>query len=897
MKKNIALPIILLIIFSGTCFSQVTTGTVVGRLVSPDGSPVSEANVVLSGSASLNNIGTSTDTRGRFYFHNIAIGKYTLRITHVSYKISEVHDIDVNLGSETNLGTIKMEAGQTELGEVVIISNSQVLSRSGEISQSLQKETMDFLPVDRDYKNAITLLPQINTSYYGDGLNVNGSTGGENMFYLDGINVTDNFSSQISPTFNNSSFVPYNFIKEVKIKESGYSAEFGRALGGIVDVVTKSGSNHFQGQVFGYYSGSFLNGVPSSGATGAAIKKTSNYDAGFNFGGPLIKDKLWYFVAYSSYKTQHDTEIKGHGFFPDQTISQLFAAKLNWRISSNTNLDFTLIGDPTTSTPIANAVGNSQVVPDSIANSDILRAKTKNGGVNISLKGASQISDRTIIDFSISAYNRSSDLSGATEKGESEPSFIDINTSIASGGYGYRENFDITKQSAKFSLTHTENLHTFKVGGEFEFNSTTGTLAITDPGYIYQYAPDYYFVFDFKSNLDLHSRYAAAFYQHDWQVSKSLSVTVGIRWEMQRLYDKSTVLQSFDNQWQPRLGINWFLNKEETKKLSIHYCRVYQFIPLNFCYYYSPANEALITLYDTDPRSSGASPTDTLDQLIPYTTQRFQYNKYIFNANYADQISMQYQQQLGKGLTFTSRVLFKSLRDAFMLGVDSTNTEYSGNPGKGQMIFLPKVKQEYAALELGLTKSKGNFTYGFYYVLSRNYGNITGFYNQENRNYNPGGQASFGAQTTVDSLKANTTGLMPNNRTHVLKLNAFYRFKNGFSMGTFLNISNGTRLNQYIQNKISGWDLLSKRGTAGHLPTILDLNFRLTYKPQKFPARFSMDIFHVGTPQKVVDQVQLKTLHRYDESQNDVYSPNPTYGQPVRFQPPMAVRFGFEYNF
>ena len=90
----------------------------------------------------------------------------------------------------------------------------------------------------------ISLLPQSNLSYYGDGVNIGGATGFENKYFVDGVEVTDPLLGV------SSTYLPYNFIKEVEVKAGGYEAEFQSALGGVINVVTNSGTNQFHGSVF-----------------------------------------------------------------------------------------------------------------------------------------------------------------------------------------------------------------------------------------------------------------------------------------------------------------------------------------------------------------------------------------------------------------------------------------------------------------------------------------------------------------------------------------------------------------------------------------------------------------------------------------------------------------------
>ena len=102
-----------------------------------------------------------------------------------------------------------------------------------------------------------------------------------------------------------------DFIEEIEVITGGYNAEFGRATGGVVNVVTKSGSNEFKGSIFGYYQPGFLTAAAKVAPVNASsiditANTAYNADFGFELGGPIIKDKLWFFVGFAPQFVQND---------------------------------------------------------------------------------------------------------------------------------------------------------------------------------------------------------------------------------------------------------------------------------------------------------------------------------------------------------------------------------------------------------------------------------------------------------------------------------------------------------------------------------------------------------------------------------------------------------------
>lgn len=882
---------LLFIVFACSALhGQNVSGDLKGRLQTVDGTPVEGATIRVSGPFMQTERISVSLANGSFAVLGLPVGEHQVSVTHISYRERTISAVRITLGGTTNLGRIEMEPGDTSL-DTLVVTGSRIPYKS-EFNAQMTRTTMDNLPLDRDYKSAITMLPQVNASYFGDGLSINGSTGAENMFFLNGVNITDNFASAWSPTLSNSTFIPYNFIKEVSVKQSGYSAEYGRAIGGVVDVVTQSGTNAFKGQGFAYYSGSFLNANPKSGLTGATIGKTSNYDLGFSVGGPIIKDKLWYFAAYSFYENTIDTQIGGV-FFPDKTTTHFGTLKLDWQASKKTKLDLTLLADPTKRTPVVSIdswFGSN--VPAVVENPDAMWARTEGGGLSLALNGKTQVSENTMVEYGVNGFRRRTVFGGATTLGDTTRQYYDLATQTISGGIGYNENFSLTKGNARMKVTHVEVNHTIRAGMELEYNRNEGPSAGKS---IYkQDAPyDLYMNYNSQTQTEQASTYQAVFLQHDWQLTGRVLLELGLRWERQDLRAfNGNVLQSFENQWQPRVGLNWFLDADEKQKLSFNYGRVYQAVPLNFGYLFPTGTQsASQKAYSSDPRVPGTPSDSTIWSFGPEPTEIPTKNQ-LFNTLLSDQFAVQYTRVMGTHMQLSARILWKTSKDPFIINQDSTFAILLGNPGRGDLAYLDPARHDYTAAELGLSGSLLNnrFTYNVFYVWSRTFGNYVGIWDQEVRFYSLGSSTLL---ATTPERRANQTGLLPSDRTHSLKVNGSYRFGFGLTVGANFTIMRGTPLNEFTPNiyGLGGFDLLTKRGSSGRLPVLWDLSFRFVFVRPNLPYRISLDVFRVGNSQAVVDQVQQKFTDPGGTN------PNPAYGQPVRRQQPMAVRLGIEYNF
>jgi outer membrane receptor protein involved in Fe transport len=153
------------------------------------------------------------------------------------------------------------------------------------------------------------------------------------------VNVTDPYRASTSGD------LPYNFIKDVEVATGGAEAEYGRALGGIVSVVTRSGDNSFREEGFGYVSGSALAGMWRRGLADADVEASADYDAGLALSGPIVRDRLWFFTAYNRAVATQDLRVPGFASQRDRRRSNLFAAKLDWWPGTRTALALTVVGD------------------------------------------------------------------------------------------------------------------------------------------------------------------------------------------------------------------------------------------------------------------------------------------------------------------------------------------------------------------------------------------------------------------------------------------------------------------------------------------------------------------------------------------------------------------------
>jgi hypothetical protein len=345
--------------------------------------------------------------------------------------------------------------------------------------------------------------------------------------------------------------------------------------------------------------------------------------------------------------------------------------------------------------------------------------------------------------------------------------------------------------------------------------------------------------------------------------------------------------------FEPRLGFTYMPGGDETQKIFGSAGRYSE----DLMTYGSSLSHNVnarqnVDMYKIDPRLAASRP----DTLFSFgSAMKFYPGVQDLKGQYYDEVTLGYERLLATDLKVTARGIYRTLREIINDCVvdPSTSAGYYGNPGSGVLSMFPKPRREYLALELTLERSwSSRLNFAVSYVLSRNYGNFDGIFNNGTPNVGP--EYDFAA--TYDK---NSVGLLSNDRTHNFKVNGSYRFDFGLITALSFSWLSGTPLNEYARRDF-GTAYHVPRGSAGRLPSIWDLNVRVMYALPFFVQnnlhpKLIIDAFHLGSQRTAVGQAQLHYLG-YDAQDNPV-NPNPLYGMPLAFQPPMSVRVGMEVNF
>src|SRR6476620_7698904 len=232
--------------------AQEQHGVIEGVVKDSSGAVLPGATVEAK-SAAGNVVSTTSDATGVFRFPSLANGTYEVSATLQGFAPAKVPGVIVGLGQIKKVDLALSVGGLTDT--VTVTSESPLVDVKQTARQTnIRAEQVELLPHGRDFTTLVTQAPGAHNEAKLGGLSIDGASAGENRFIVDGIETT-NLRSGLS-----GKNLIADFVDEVQVKSSGYTAEYGGAMGGVINAVTKSGSNKFSGNVLFNYEGSKLSG-------------------------------------------------------------------------------------------------------------------------------------------------------------------------------------------------------------------------------------------------------------------------------------------------------------------------------------------------------------------------------------------------------------------------------------------------------------------------------------------------------------------------------------------------------------------------------------------------------------------------------------------------------------
>ena len=321
-----------------------TSGAAEFVVTDSSGNPVSGATVTVTSNDRGSSRTVTTNSNGEAFFGRLQIGSYTARVDGAGYQSVADDAISISIGNTGSYAiSLSAASGSTEV--ITVTGSAANLSTFGVAETGLVidvDDTFKDIPIGRSLTSLALLAPGSTAadSAFG-GASISGSSAGENVFYVNGMNITD------FRNFLGSSTVPFEFYDQVEIKTGGYGAEFGRNTGGVLNAVTKSGSNEFHGGISHYYTpDSLRSDSPDTFAAANRFDERHNQETNVWASGPIIKDRLFFYGLYqmNDFTARNISGISGRESY-EVTDDPFYALKFDATLFDGHTLEYTFFHD------------------------------------------------------------------------------------------------------------------------------------------------------------------------------------------------------------------------------------------------------------------------------------------------------------------------------------------------------------------------------------------------------------------------------------------------------------------------------------------------------------------------------------------------------------------------
>jgi TonB dependent receptor/Carboxypeptidase regulatory-like domain len=591
------------------CFTGVVTpvaaqgsnGTLLGRIVDGQGAALPGVTVTAVNKDTGFTRADTTGADGSFRLASLPIGLYTVTADLSGFATVTVEEVRLNVASER---TIEVTMNQASLEEsITVVDEAPLVQTSPSIGTVVSQNELENLPLNgRQFANLASLAPGTTLTVNSDPTKpgqqtvaLNGGIGRNVNYTIDGGDNTDDTIGGALQNFNLESVAEFN------IQTQQYKAEYGRSTGGVLSVVTKTGTNDFAGSVYGFFRDDSLNTRTESEKRANADKQAyERKQYGASLGGPIVRDRAHFFATYE--KTERDTlyTIGTGGIFPafdGQSVpipfeDELGTAKATFDISAKQYLSvrygFQENADKYGASPLA--------LPSSLGT-------IANEYSSILGNHTAQLGNDSLNEF-VFQYTEFSNIISAdsNEPALLFPSGVTAGQSVNTPQTTDQEKYQY-KDDFSFSTTIADRRHDFKIGVNYIDEPTLGADFSTGTTGQYTLLNDS--ITSPVTNITVFGGFAgsntpveqySAYIQDDWNVSDRLTLNLGLRYDLWEGFDldqrsnpiwqtlstqttynesflrdfqggRAGVLENDDDNFGPRLGFTWDVTGDGQKLL------------------------------------------------------------------------------------------------------------------------------------------------------------------------------------------------------------------------------------------------------------------------------------------------------------------------------------------
>jgi len=562
MRLGLLVSFVLLSVMTVFAQSQANTGNIDGRVSDPNGAGVPNVTVTATNEATAISKSAETKEDGTYRISFLVPGTYKVATSGAQgFAPASFTNVVVTVGGQTPLD-IQLTIGTTTTMVDIAVEGQVVETTRTSVSSVINGRAIQNLPVNgRNYLDFATLTPSVvrDPTRAGD-LAVGGQKGTLNSLQVDGADNNNTFFGQ---SFGRTGTrPPYQFseesVQEFQVNQNGFSAEFGRAGGAVINVVTKSGTNQFHGSGFEFFRDEALNSnTPILTARRAKRPKSQINQFGATIGGPLKKDRAFFFFAYDGQRSNIPNVVDAPNFFAQPAaIQNLLAPKMQtYQIGRNqdvfmfkTDIHLNDANQLVLRFNQQNFTGNNN------ENSGPLSVEEHSGN---SVAKTTTFSGSLISTLSSTLINEFRFQFGRDrEPGEANSDVAEAR--IQTGG-GFlqlgRNNFSPRETTIKRGqfidvMSYTRGKHNFKFGADLNFDRVFNFFPGLFSG---QYTFNSYALFAANTPASFTQNFAGTgttggtthpnqneyglFVQDDWRVNTKLTLNLGLRYDLQDLAD------------------------------------------------------------------------------------------------------------------------------------------------------------------------------------------------------------------------------------------------------------------------------------------------------------------------------------------------------------------------
>jgi hypothetical protein len=911
---------LVLLVLSSSLFAQ-TTGSLSGHVSDSSGASLPGVTVEAQSRALQGLRVAVTDASGAYRLTILPPGEYTVSFKLDGFAPEQRRAVIVSLGNDTPLDIAMRPSAAAE---ITVSAEAPVLDTSSTtLGSNLSTRAIETLPTARNYASISQVVPGVssdaNPQNTGQAtITVYGSSGAENAFFIDGVNTTN-----VEYGFQGKE-LNFEFIQEVNVKTGGYEAEYGRSTGGIINVITKSGGNEFRGDLYAYYDNDRVQSDAKSIAQPTPTGFTRN-DYGFDLGGFILKDKLWFFAAYDRVNNDIDNELlegpQAGKIVTSKSSRNLGSAKLTYNLAPSHSLLGTFLQDPRVDTGAINDSNHTL-----IGDPSTYLGRQDFGGRDYALRYDGAFGSAWIASAQVARHREKNSVGPSTSEGNGIQ-YRDVEENFyQSGGFGLVQNKTFDRKHYGTSLSRfLAGGHEVKGGFEYESAQAEVVKAMSGGQQVDVYAnpanpskPIYrHFYWTTpdattanapvsRLNASPQHKITTLYLQDKWTLD-NLTINAGVRWDRQRIIDASGVTQiDLKKDYAPRLGFVWDPSASHRAKLFGSYGRFYEEIPMDLVIRsFSYERQPRIINYSptsTTPDAAAEKDFGTASAILGGFTEPSDPN---LKNQYLTEYILGGEREVAPNIAVGVKGIYRKygrVIEDFLCADDGTYC--IGNPGEGIMkrIFTldysqtfpaPKPKRTFKGIQFDATRRySGNWQAMASYLYSRLEGNYDGEYAPfTNIGADPNISAAYDYYdfftNGTDLSKITNTGPLSNDRRHQFKLSGMYTTPFKLAIGAAAYWRSGTPVTQYGYSDAYGrYEFFeTKRGGLGRTPDNYEADVHLGYPItlQRATVNLLLDVFNLLNAQRPVLLDQ-----RSDQA---------TFLDPVLRTPPTSARLGVRVSF